>query len=185
MADDARAIAARIRAGADAERRRIERELHDGIQQDLVALAVNVQLARTLSESDPAAAKTLLEELRDDVHEALDRIRALAADVYPPTLGTHGLSGALRAITPAVDLTGIGRYALEVEETVYFCCRQLIRDVGPGAAVRVWDEGDALCFSVAGATVEDAHLAGIQDRLVLAGGRLDASIGETRGSIPL
>jgi len=144
-----------------------------------------VQLAHALSDSDPAAAKALLEELRTDVHEALDRIRALAADVYPPTLGTHGLSGALRAITPGADLRGLGRYALEVEETVYFCCRRLLRDVGAGAALRVWEEGDALCFSIAGDTSEDANLVGIRDLLVLVGGRLDAAAGETRGSIPL
>ena len=66
---NARAVAARIRAEADSERRRIERELHDGTQQDLVALAVNLQLARELADADPPAAKSLLEELRDDVQK--------------------------------------------------------------------------------------------------------------------
>jgi signal transduction histidine kinase len=183
VTDAARELAARVRAAADAERRQIERDLHDGIQQDLVALAVNLQLARTLADSDPAAAKALLDEMRDDVHEALDGIRRLAVDVYPPTLPTHGLAGAMRTITSAADVRGVRRYPLEVEETVYFCCRELLRD--EGATVRVWEEGGALCFSITSRVVDDEQLVRARDRLLAVGGRLDASAGEIRGTIPL
>ena len=97
---------------ADADRRRIERDLHDGPQQHLVALAVNLQLARSLAEADPAAAKTLLDEMGRDVQQALEETGKLAQRIYPPLLEAGGLAAALRAA--AVSL----RVPTSIEVTV-------------------------------------------------------------------
>jgi len=117
-----RASRARMVAAADAERRWIERELHDGVQQHLVALAVNVQLVRQLAGSDLAAAMAVLEEIRSDVREALDGVRALASEIYPPLLLDSGLAEALRATSAnaapkRVDAAALGRYPPAVEAT--------------------------------------------------------------------
>lgn len=183
--DDPRALAARIRAAADAERRGIERDLHDGVQQDLVALAVNLQLARKLADSDLAATSTLLDEMRQDVQETLDGVRALAQGVYPPILPVRGLADALRTIA-RVEATAVGRYPLEVEETVYFCCLELLRNARASATVRLWQAEGTLCFAITGDIVVDGdHLAVVRDRLAALGGRLTTSAGDARGMIPL
>jgi signal transduction histidine kinase len=184
--DDPRALAARLRAAADAERRGIERDLHDGVQQDLVALAVNLQLARKLADSDLAATSTLLDEMRQDVQEALDGVRALAQGVYPPILPVRGLADALRTIPAPVEATAVGRYPLEVEETVYFCCLELLRHASASATVRLWQTEGTLCFAITGDIVVDGdHLAVVRDRLAALGGRLTTSAGDARGMIPL
>src|SRR5436309_1484166 len=95
--EDLRASRSRVVAAADAGRRQIERDLHDGAQQHLVALSVNLQLARRLLENDPAAAVALLDEIGRDVRTALDDVRALAYRVYPPLLLDRGLVEALLA----------------------------------------------------------------------------------------
>ena len=87
----------RLVLAADADRRRIERELHDGAQQDLVGLAVKLQQARGLVDSDPAAAGVLVDEMRGDVQESLDRLRSLAQRIHPPQLEAGGLPAALRS----------------------------------------------------------------------------------------
>src|SRR6478736_1340083 len=95
--EELRASRARVVGAADTLRRGIERDLHDGAQQRLVALAVNLQLARQFADSDPAALKTLLEEIGCDVQQALDDVRQLACRVYPSLLLDRGLVEALRA----------------------------------------------------------------------------------------
>src|SRR5947207_4337724 len=136
--EELRASRARVVEAADAERRRTERSLHDGVQQHLVALAVNLQLARQLAESDPEALKTLLDELTRDVHEALESVRALAREVYPPLLLDRGLAEALRSAASEagaqVELETAERFPPELEAAVYFCCVELLR---PGASIRV------------------------------------------------
>ena len=89
---------------ADADRRSIERELHDGVQQHLVALAVNLQLVEQLVDDDPAAAKTLLQDLRRDVQQALEEAAQLAQTVYPPLLETGGLAATLRAAASSIGV---------------------------------------------------------------------------------
>jgi len=183
--DDPRALAARLRAAADAERRGIERDLHDGVQQDLVALSVNLQLARKLADSDPGAAAALLDDVQRDVHEALDAVRALAQRVYPPILPVRGLAEALRTIPAPVQATAVGRYPLEVEETVYFCCVELVSHASEGVSIRLWQEAETLCFAIAVEPVDDGGLAVVRDRLAAFGGFLTTSSGDTRGTIPL
>jgi signal transduction histidine kinase len=179
---------------ADSERRRIERELHDGAQQHLVALAVNVQLARQLVDGDRAAARALLEEIGHDVRATLESVRELAQRIYPPLLLDRGLAEALRgaaseaAVEARVEVAEIGRFAPEVESAVYFCCLEALRTAAthPGAGgpvtIRVWRDEGALHFEVShGAGFdrpdgrEHAGLTAMGDRLGALGGRLTAS----------
>ena len=183
--DDPRQLAARLRAAADAERRGIERDLHDGVQQDLVALAVNLEVALQLTDSDLAAAKVRLLDMREDVQSTLDGVRALAHSVYPSILPPRGLAAALRTIGAPVDTTMLERYPLEIEETVYFCCLELLRHANPDATVRVWQTGEALCFAITGEVVDDTDLSVVCDRIAAVGGRLTTSAVEIRGTIPL
>jgi signal transduction histidine kinase len=200
--EELRASRARVVAAADDARRRIERDLHDGVQQHLVALAVNLQLARQLTDSDPAAAKTLLEEIGRDVREALEGVRELAQRIYPPLLLDRGLAEALSAassgagIPTRVEAAAIDRYASEVEATVYFCCLEALRNAarhagaGARATVRAWHEPGALLFEVVddGAGFEQradrrgAGLTNISDRVGALGGRLTISSELGRGT---
>src|SRR5204863_1997340 len=88
---------ARIVATADAERRKIERNLHDGAQQHLVALAVNLRLTRDLVAEDPTTAFEMLEALADSVKETIQELRDLAHGIYPPLPRDSGVVEALRA----------------------------------------------------------------------------------------
>jgi signal transduction histidine kinase len=194
--EESRASRRRLVLAADADRRRIERELHDGPQQDLVALAVNLQLARRLVDVDPAAALALLDEIRRDVHEALDGARQLASRVYPPLLETGGLGVALRS---AAAVLGVPVYVHvpvgtawppEIAGTVYFCCVEVLERLGAGAraTVTVREEGGELAFEIlneaadSGVTMADAPLARLRDRVEALGGRLTLASGSGRGT---
>ena len=158
--DELGASRARLTTAADAERRTIERELHDGAQQYLVAAAVNLQLARELIECDLRAALTLLDEIGDDVRRALDGIRAVAQRAYPPLLADRGLGEALSAAALAseipvrVEADRRERYPEGVEAAVYFCCVEALKDAaeragaGARATVRVWRDGRSLRVEV-------------------------------------
>ncbi len=160
QAEELRASRARIVAASDAARRQIERNLHDGAQQHLVALAVNLRLARQLSDVDPDGVKELLDQLSHDIGDAVQELRDLAHGIYPPLLMDRGLAAALsaacgRAALPAdVVCDDIRRYLPEVEAAVYFCCLEALQNAakhaGPGATarIRVWEEADALLFEV-------------------------------------
>lgn len=161
QADELRASRARIVEATDAERRRIERDLHDGAQQHLVALAVSVRLARSVADTDPEAAKEMLDQLGVDLQEAVQELRNLAHGIYPPLLMDRGLGEALRAagtraVLPAeVVADDLGRYPQAVEAAVYFCCLEAMQNAGKhageGATITVTvreDEG-ALLFEVA------------------------------------
>jgi hypothetical protein len=161
-------------AAADADRRRFERDLHDGVQQDLIAVAVSLQLVRRLANDDPAAAGELLDEIRRDVHDALANVRELATTIYPPLLASRGLGDALRAAGARVQADGLPRYAAEIEATVYFCCVE-------AAAVRLWHESGELRFEV---TFDGAVPASLEDRLGAVGGRLAGDGTRLSGAIP-
>ena len=161
QADELRASRARIVAAADDERRRIERDLHDGAQQHLVALSVELRLARELTKSDAEHAAELLAELGRRIEEALEELRDLAQGVYPPLLADGGLGEALPAagarapIPVRVKLEPGKRYPPAVETAVYFCCLEALQNAskhaGPqaSAVVRVWEEDDSLRFEIA------------------------------------
>ena len=131
---EVRASRARIAAGAERERRRIERDLHDGAQQRLVALRIELALAEDLVRADPDRAVERLRALEREVDQALEELRALAHGVYPPLLADRGLATALRAaaaqcpLAVDVDARRIGRYPPEVESAVYFCVLEALQN---------------------------------------------------------
>ncbi|HEY3724664.1 MAG TPA: histidine kinase [Acidimicrobiia bacterium] len=146
----------RIVTASDESRRRIERNLHDGAQQHLVALAVKVGLARQLMDADPETVKTMLEELRGDVQTTLGELRELAHGIYPPLLRDRGLAEALRtaanrAVLPTEVISeGIERYPSETEAAVYFCCLEAMQNAGKHAG-----EGATMTVTITG---DDQHL---------------------------
>jgi signal transduction histidine kinase len=151
---------ARIVASGDAERRKIERNLHDGAQQHLVALAVKLRLIQRLAEADPAKAIAMVEEARADVLATVEEVRALAHGIYPPLLMDRGLGEALQAaagrasLPTTVEVDGVGRYRQDVEAAVYFCCLEALQNAGKHAGdaatatVRVVADEGALVFAV-------------------------------------
>ena len=132
---------------ADAERRRIERDLHDGAQQHLIGLALQLRLARELAGSEPDKADEILGGLDSEIQETLERLRDLAHGIYPPLLQDRGLTDALAAaalrapIAARVEAQGLGRYPPDVEATVYFCCLEAVQNAakhaGDGAFVTI------------------------------------------------
>src|SRR6516165_7867610 len=193
QAEELRESRARVVAAGDAERRRIERDLHDGAQQHLIALAVNLRLARQLSRSDPAASQSLLDELTSDVKDALERFRELAHGIYPPILEDRGLADGLRAAAARGPMRArvetvsvIERHSREVEATVYFCCLEALQNAGKHAGdgaratVRLWEDVDSLRFEVIDDGIgfdpasrpRGSGLTNIEDRLGALGGRL-------------
>jgi hypothetical protein len=165
----------------DRERRRIEGALHDGVQQDLAATVVALELARELLDSDSAAARSLLEELAPQVQGALERVRALAETVYPSILPARGLTDALRPLD--VETVDLERYPLEIEEAVYFSCRALR---GRAGRARVWGDGAALHLELVDVTaVEDDVLSHARARVAAVGGQLDLSADRVSAAVPL
>jgi signal transduction histidine kinase len=165
----------------DRERRRIEEALHDGAQQDLAATVVALELARELLDSDPAAARKVLAELAAQVAGALDRVRALAATIYPSILPARGLAEALRSLdTETADL---GRYPLGIEEAVYFSCQALR---SRAARARVWSDGAALHLELHGVTAATGdELSHARERIAAVGGQLELSAGRVSATVPL
>ena len=133
--EELRASRQRLVSAQDAERRRLERNLHDGAQQHLVALKVKLGLAEMLVARDPAKAAAILEQLKSDADEALETLRDLARGIYPPLLADKGLvvaleSQARKATVPVrVDSPGVARYAQDIEATVYFCILEALQNV--------------------------------------------------------
>jgi signal transduction histidine kinase len=159
QADELRQSRARIVASGDAERRRVERNLHDGAQQHLVAMAVTLRLARDIVTDDPTAAAEMLDQLADDVKGTIQELRELAHGIYPPLLADSGLGEALRAAgnrnpLPVTVVTGgTSRYTPEIEAAIYFCCLEALQNAAKHAPesrvdVRVWEESGGLLFSV-------------------------------------
>jgi signal transduction histidine kinase len=130
---------ARIQASADDERRRIERDLHDGAQQRLVALRIKLELAAEESDGEPPRA-ALLRGLGTEVERALEEVRSLARGIYPAPLADRGLVEALRsaalqgALPTTVLAVGVGRYPQEIESAAYFCSLEALQNAGKHAA---------------------------------------------------
>jgi signal transduction histidine kinase len=193
--DELRASRERLVHAADADRSRIERELHEGVQQHLVALAVKLQLAETSAGSDRAATRGLLEEMRGDVEEALDEAARLAQRISAP-LELGGLAVALRAaaatagVPATVDVEGASSYPDEVARTVYLCWLEALEAAdGEEPAIRVWEEDGRLIVDLSAATGSQAGLERLRDRFEALGGSLevDATSAGVRisGSLPL
>jgi signal transduction histidine kinase len=191
-----RASRTRLVVAADADRRRIERDLHEIVRQQLVALAVNLQRTGSSVDADPTAAKELLEEMTRDVQQALDETAQLAERVYPALLNADGLAAALRSavagagIRASVDVQPGANYPPEVAGRVYLCCLQALERVGAGVPVTVTvrEAEGALRFEVvedvARSTVvagSDAALDRLRDRVEALGGRLTIRSERGRG----
>ena len=175
--DELRAARKRLVLAADAERRELERELHDGLQQHLVALAVNLQLASGLMEADPAAAKALVEEMRNDVRRALEEGARLAQRIHPPLLETSGLAAALRAaassagVASSVEVATTTTYPPEVVTTVYLCWLDALDHASDGTriSIAVREAEGGLSFEIGGSELQTDLL---RDRIEALGGEL-------------
>jgi len=135
LIEELKASRQRLVAAQDEERRRLERNLHDGAQQQLVALSVKVRLAQQLTSRDPDGATAMLEDVQADANDALENLRQLARGIYPPLLADKGLVTALEAqvrrapIPVQVRDDGVGRYGQDVEAAVYFSCLEALQNV--------------------------------------------------------
>jgi signal transduction histidine kinase len=201
LIEELRASRQRLVAAQDEERRRLERNIHDGVQQQLVALAVKLRLADMLVDRDPLRAHEQLTSLQDDAGAALEDLRDLARGIYPPLLADKGLRAALdaqasRAAVPiAIDADGIGRYPRDLEATVYFCALEALNNVAKYAdatavSVRLVHDDEALTFTVTDdgrgfdqdAVMYGTGLQGMSDRIEAVGGSLAVRSAPGRGT---
>jgi signal transduction histidine kinase len=191
LIEDLRASRQRLVAAQDNERRKIERNLHDGAQQQLVALAVQLRLLEQSAGSDPERDRQLAARLGSQANAALEDLRDLARGIYPPLLADKGLPAALEAqsrkaaVHTTVEADGVGRYAQEIESAVYFCVLEALNNVakyaGATRATITLAQADGhLTFEVgddgAGFEVDRARggtgIQGMADRLDAIGGSL-------------
>ena len=206
--DDLRASRRRLVQAQDTERQRIERNLHDGAQQQLVALNVQLTLLEDAAD-EPGEVREITGELRAGLRAALDDLRALARGIYPPLLADQGLSAALHAqagkapLPVEIEADGIGRYPREAEAAAYFCILEALQNVAKYARASratvalscpdrhlgftITDDGDG--FDPAKAT-HGTGLQGMADRLAAVGGtlRVDSAPGSgttISGTLPV
>ncbi len=189
---DGRAQQQRLIDAAEGERRRIERNIHDGAQQQLVALSVKLGLAKTLVAKDPERAVSLLAELQAEAQEALEGLREMTRGSYPPVLADQGLGPALEAkaklfpMPVSVACDGVGRLPKELETAAYFCCLEALQNAAKHArashaTVALRFVGRELSFTViddgAGfdpdAVRRGVGLRSINERLEALGGTLE------------
>jgi signal transduction histidine kinase len=190
-----RASRQRIVAVQDAERRRLERNIHDGAQQHLVALAVKLRLAATLAKRDPVKARRSLKELEAQTADALQTLRDLAQGIYPPALREGGLVEALK---PHANVTaeGVGRYDPEVEAGVYFSCLEALQNATKHAgasrvSINLRQADGNLLFDVVddgkgfdpATTAAGSGLQNMRDRIASAGGSLSVRSQPGRGTV--
>jgi signal transduction histidine kinase len=198
---DLRESRARLAHGADAERRRIERDLHDGCQQRLIALRIKLGLAEELIDADNDRALLLIEEIAQDAESALQELQTFVHGVYPPLLVDRGLADAFKALARSaampvrVRADGRLRYPAEVEAAVYFACAEALQNVakhagavatacvalshdGSGLAFEVSDDGDGFGDDVRAG----AGLTNMEDRLSAVGGHLRVTSAPGRGT---
>jgi signal transduction histidine kinase len=194
------ATRARVVTAGDAERRRIERDLHDGAQQHLVALSIKVGLAREVADPEAVAR---LDGMGKELDEILEQLRDLAHGLYPTVLRDLGLQAALvalvgQSVSPAkVEAGAIGRCSEEVEAAVYFCCAESLQNIdkhaglGTTAVIRLWEHDGRLLFEIvddgAGFDVESARhpghgLANLSERITAHAGTLEIESTPGRGT---
>jgi signal transduction histidine kinase len=189
--DDLKAAQKRLVAAQDLERRRLERNIHDGAQQQLVALGIKARLARSLTERDPEMATQMLGQIESETQAALEDLRDLARGIYPPLLADKGLVAALEAqarkvaLPVAIHAAGVGRYPQEAEAAAYFSCLEAMQNVAKYAGashveVSLADGDGRLRFEVSddgvgfdpSTTGYGTGLQGIADRLAALDGTL-------------
>ena len=209
LIENLRASRQRMVAAQDEGRRRLERNIHDGAQQQLVALSVKTRLADSLIDRDTTKAHEMLAQIQADTNDALETLRDLARGIYPPLLADKGLAVALAAqgrkvtVPVSLDADGIGRYPAEAEATVYFCVLEAMQNVSKYAQasrieLRLRTSNGSLTFEVRDDGVgfdPQTHtpgtgIQGMQDRLDAVGGSLlvTSSPGDgtvVTGSVPI
>lgn len=192
----------RLVAAQDQERRRLERDLHDGAQQYLVALKTRLTLAKKLGERDPTQALGLIAGLEELAGETLDTLRDLARGIYPPLLAGEGLKAALEAqarqatIPVAVRAEGLTRYPQEIEAAVYFCCLEALQNAAKHAqtsqaVVSLFEDNRSLVFSVEddgqgfdpATTPKGRGTQNMLDRVEALGGTFEVRSSPGRGTI--
>jgi signal transduction histidine kinase len=189
--EELRASRQRLVTAQDGERRRIERNIHDGAQQQLVALAVQTRMAEALAGTDPEREREVLRGLQQGLQDALDDLRDLARGIYPPLLADQGLAAALesqarRSTLPVtMEAEGVVRYPQEAEAAVYFCVLEALQNVakyaeasrttirlsGGAGELRFEVEDDGRGFDPA-TTGYGTGVQGMIDRLAALGGEL-------------
>ncbi len=198
--DDLRASRQRLVTAQDEERRRLERNIHDGAQQHLVALKVKVGVAEALSEPG-GKARPILAQLKKDADEAIENLRELARGIYPPMLASEGLPTALRAhvrrlaFPVEVVADGIPRFSKDTEAAVYFCCLEALQNVSKyanasRAVLRLEREDGYLRFAVSddgkgfdpSSIPASSGLQNMRDRVEALGGSLTISSQPARGT---
>jgi signal transduction histidine kinase len=201
LIEDLRASRQRLVAAADEARRRLERNLHDGAQQQLVALRITLQLARQLVADAPGEAAELLAQTEQEAQDALEELRDLARGIYPPLLADLGLPAALEAqarkapLPVTVEAERIGRYPQDVEAAVYFCVLEALQNVtkyaqASAAVVSLGHDGGRLAFTVSddgrgfdpAAAPPGTGVQGMADRLAALGGTLHVSSAPGHGT---
>jgi signal transduction histidine kinase len=202
LIEELRASRRRIVTAQDERAKKLERNIHDGAQQRLVALSVKLRLAEQLTHQDAAKAGEMLAQLQTETTETLEELRDLARGIYPPLLADRGLPEALEAqarkspLPVAVESDGTGRYPQELEAAVYFSCLEALQNVAKYAnassvRVRLNDAEGLLVFEVeddgAGfdvtATRHGSGLQGMADRLEALGGTLEIRSSPGNGTI--
>jgi signal transduction histidine kinase len=142
----------RIVTAQDDQRRRIERDLRDGAQRQLLAIADGLTAAQSLAGRDQERERALVAQLRSGTRQALEALRNLARGIYPPLLADQGLAAAVGAhagkapLPVVVDADGVGRYPADAETAVYFCCVEATTNAArhaPGSTVRIRLRGSA------------------------------------------
>ena len=199
LVEDLRASRQRLVTAQDEARRRLERNLHDGAQQDLVALSIKARLGTTVE--DLPEAQEIFGELQADAAGALENLRDLARGIYPPLLADLGLAAALNAqagksaLPVAVVTEGIGRFGQDTEAAVYFCCLEALQNTikyahALQARVAVQSQRGTLCFTVSddGTGYDARHTPmgsgqrNMADRLAALGGQLDVRSAPGQGT---
>ena len=191
----------RIVTAQDERAKALERNLHDGAQQQLVALAVKQRLAETLVDRDPEKAKAMLAVIQTETQEALETLRDLARGIYPPLLADKGLAAALdaqarkAAVPVQVVADDVGRYPQDLEAVAYFCCLEALQNVAKyanasRAVVRLSEDGGRLLFEVEDdgsgfdpdTTRYGTGLQGMADRLDAVRGSFEVRSAPGRGT---
>ena len=198
---DLRTSRRRIVTTQDERAKRLERNIHDGAQQQLVALAIQLKLAEQMVDRDPDKARALLGQLQGAAGAALEDLRDLARGIYPPLLADQGLTAALEAqarkaaMPVAVEAADLGRFRQDVEATVYFCTLEALNNVAKyamatHATVRLANGDGSLRFEVEddGAGFDPSAISygtglqGMADRLAAVGGELTVTSAPGEGT---
>ena len=189
---------ARIVAAAEAERRRVVRDVHDGAQQRMVHTVITLKLARQAFESDEAVARALVAEALDNAEHAIDDLRALSRGLPPAILTRGGLSPGIEAIASIMSVpvdvdVAVGRLPATIEATAYFVVAEALSNVAKharasGVAITARVEDDSLRVTVrddgvGGAQADGSGLLGLADRLAALNGRLRVETAAEGGTL--